>query len=371
MTVSEDNPQQLVRADNGILAAIWDALQNDAGIPSLDLGGLSISEQNGEIYLDGYLKEKNQPLLESIVNSVVGVVEVHNRLISEDGILASIWDGLRREDAICTLDLGSLSIVVKDGEVYLDGHLAQKNSRSLIENSVRSAAGVAAVHNCLVVDSDLVLEVAQALAKDERTRRFVLPVYASHGWISLGGEVPTRSLQHAAEEVAGCVSCVRGVIALPRVTGESPALPRHAVQPRTGAVVYHENGEEGIVSYVVIHPDNRLVTHIVVRTNELRDIHLVKRENTIPVGDCHLANPDCAFIGRNRPSIHDFPPFDPGEYPLAPFTWKAPSPYTAGEIRWSLRQILKAGSRSGSRPAGEFDAVAEKAPDRGMVHAMA
>ena len=128
MMISEDNPEQLVRAEDGILADIWDALRKEETIHSLDLSGLSIKVENGEVYLDGYLKEENQPLVESTIHSVVGVVEVHNHLRTNDGILADIWDALWKEDTIRSLDLGSLSIDVKDGEVYLNGHLAQENN---------------------------------------------------------------------------------------------------------------------------------------------------------------------------------------------------------------------------------------------------
>ena len=268
MMISKDNPEQLIQAEDGILADIWDALRKEETIRSLDLGGLSIKVQNGEVYLDGYLKEENQPLVESTIHSVVGVVEVHNHLRTNDGILADIWDALWKEDTIRSLDLDSLSIDVKDGEVYLNGHLAQENNLLLIESIARSVAGVVAVHNYLVIDRDLIIQVAQALARDERTRPFILPVNAIHGWIHLGGEVPTCELQQVAEKVAGGVSGVRGVITLPRVTGENPTIPHRAVQPRIGAVVYGKDGEVGVVTQVVIQPDDRLVTHVVVRSNE-------------------------------------------------------------------------------------------------------
>ena len=125
--------------------------------------------------------------------------------------------------------MGSLSIDVKDGEVYLDGHLAKENNLLLIESIVRSIAGVVAVHSHLVLDRDLIIQVAQALARDERTRPYILPVDAFHGWIHIGGEVPTCELQHVAEKVAGGVSGVRGVTILPRIAGENPTIPHRAV----------------------------------------------------------------------------------------------------------------------------------------------
>jgi osmotically-inducible protein OsmY len=272
----------------------------------------------------------------------VGVVEVHNHLRTNDGILADIWDALWRVDTFRSLDLGSLSIEVKGGEVYLDGYLAQENNRPLIESIVRSVAGVVAVHSHLVLDRDLIIRVAQALANDECTCPYILPVDSFHGWIHIGGEVPTCELQQVAEKVAAGVSGVRGVTILPRIAGENPAIPHRLAQPRIGAVVYGKDGEVAVVTQVVIQPDNRLVTHVVVRSNEIRDVNLVARETVVPIEAMDLVKNESIFFVRNGPSLKAYPALDPDDYPLAPFTWKAPYPYTAGEVRWSLREVLEA-----------------------------
>jgi sporulation protein YlmC with PRC-barrel domain len=142
-----------------------------------------------------------------------------------------------------------------------------------------------------------------------------------------------------AEKVAAEVPGVRGVIALPGVTGESPNMPQRLVQPRIGAVVYGKNGEEGVVTQVVIQLENRLVTHVVVRSSEIKDINLVSHENIVPVEVIDRVNDESVFLVRSAPPVNTYPAFDPDEYPLALFTWKAPYPYTAGEVRWSLRQL--------------------------------
>jgi osmotically-inducible protein OsmY len=360
MMISEDNPKQLIPSNDGILADIWDALQKEKTIHSLDLGGLSIKEQYGEVYLDGYLKEENQPLLESTIHSVLGVVEVHNHLRTDDGILADIWDALWKVDTFRSLDLGSLSIEVKGGEVYLDGHLAQEYNRPLIERIVRSVAGVVAVHSHLVLDRELIIRVAQALANDEGTRPYILPVDSFHGWIHIGGEVPTCELQHVVEKIVEGVPGVRGVTILPRIAGENPTIPLRPAQPRIGAVVYGKDGEIGIVTQVVIQPDNWLVTHVVVRSKELTDGNLVARETVIPLEASDLVKNESIILQRNRPSFKAFPAFDPDEFPLAPFTWQAPYPYTAGEVRWSLREILEAGSQPASQSEVKLEAEVEQ-----------
>jgi osmotically-inducible protein OsmY len=369
MMSSEQNPKQLNQTKDGILADIWDALRKEEAIHSLDLDGLSIKVELGEVYLEGYIKEENQPLVESTIHSVLGVVEIHNRLRTDDGILADIWDTLWKVDTLRSLDLGGLSIEVKGGEVYLYGCLAQENNLLQIESIAQSVVGVVAVHNYLVFDRDLIIRVAQALANDERTRPYILPVDAFHGWIHVGGEVPTRELQQVAEEVAGEVSGVRGVTILPRIAGENPTIPHRPVQPRIGAFVYGRNREEGVVTQVVIRPDDRLVTHVVVRSNEIRDIDLVAHEFVVPVKDIDLVNNESILLVRNGPSFSTYPAYDPDEYPLTPFTWKAPYPYTAGEVRCSLREILELDSRPGHKHEMKPWAEVQGAPYRAMVHA--
>jgi hypothetical protein len=123
---------------------------------------------------------------------------------------------------------------------------------------------VAAVQNKLVSDSDLISEVAQALAKDKRTRPYILRVGSFHGWVSLNGEVPTQEAQSVSEEITGRVSSVRGVISLPSLPGESAGPQRRAVQPLIGAKVYGEKGPTGVMTEVVLNPRSRLASHVVI-----------------------------------------------------------------------------------------------------------
>ncbi len=351
MLVSEEALEMLAQTNSNIQADVWKALWNEAAIRSMDLGSLSIEVKGGDVYLNGYLPhEDNLPLIESIVHSVVGVLEVHNHLRTNDGILADIWDALWKDDTIRSLDMNSISINVKDGEVYLRGHLAKEINLLLIQKIAQSIPGVVAVHNQLVLDRDLIIQVAQALDRDERTRRFFLPVSAFHGWIYLGGEVPTRELQSVAEKVAGDVDYVRGVVILPKVTGKGLEEPRRIVQPRIGASVYGENGEVGIVTKVVIKPNNRLVTHVVVRSNELKDGILVARETVVPFEAIDLVKNKGIYFQRNGPYLDSYPTLEPVEYPPAPSNWKAPYPYNAGEVLWSLPETLDAGSQPVSQP---------------------
>jgi osmotically-inducible protein OsmY len=265
---------------------------------------------------------------------------------SDEGILSDIWDRLWQQDTIRFMDIYSLSVNVKDGEVFLNGHLAAEVNLPLIARIAHSIRGVTAVHNNLVTDHDLIIRVAQALCQDERTRPFILRMEASHGWIRLRGHVPTRELQLLAEQVAGQVPSVRGIIALPQVAGDKSSPERRAVQPEIGASVYGKDGFVGVVTQVVIQPRNRLVTHIAVGANELRDGKLVSTGFVVPVEAIDLVKKASVFLMRNAPSLGAYPTFDPGDYALAPLGWQPPYPYTAGMVRWSSQKLREAGKQS-------------------------
>lgn len=262
----------------------------------------------------------------------------NSSVYSDDSIQTEIWEAVCRHESIRTFDSGSFSITVKEGFVLLTGHVSRKYHRGLIEEVACSIPGVNAVHNKLVVDSDLIIQVAQALSRDERTRPFVFPVGCSHGWVRVGGVAPRRELQIAAEEIAAQVPSVRGVLARPRVIGETYETDRLPIQPQIRAKTYDYNRQEGVVTQVVIQPRNRLVTHAVVSVTDFYDGKFVFHEYFVPVEAMEVVNPESIILKRNGPPLNAFSTFEPSAYPLAPLDWQPPYPYTAGTVRWTCEQ---------------------------------
>lgn len=257
----------------------------------------------------------------------------------DNSILAEIWEAVWKYEEIRCLDIDDFSISVKQGVVQLRGHINRENNFQLIEKAVRSVAGVVAVQNSLVVDRDLTIYVAEALARDERTRPFILAVGCIHGWVSLGGEVPTSDLQLVAEEVAAQVSIVRGVVSLPRVTGTPPEPIRRAVQPRIDTMLYGEDGHVGVIFQVVIQPRNRLVTQVIA--NDFKnDKYLV------PVEAFEVVNKESAFLKRKVASLSTFPVINPTDHSPAPSNWQPPYPYAGSAILWPANADLNTPERN-------------------------
>lgn len=260
--------------------------------------------------------------------------ELDTVVYSDDNIQAEIWDAIWKRESIRYMDMDSFSVLVKDGIVFLTGHLSKAPNRKLIEDIAHTMPGVIAVDNRLVVDHDLTIQVAQALCTDERTRSFVLPVNCSHGWVHLGGKVPTHELQILAEEIAGQPPFVRGVLSLPKVSTEDTEIVRDATQPRIGAKVYDHNLHEGIVTKVIIEPRNRLVTHAVVGVDDLCDATIVSHNHLIPVDAMELAQKKSITLKQSEPPLNAFPIFIPSNYSPTPKDWLPPYPYGRDDVRW-------------------------------------
>jgi osmotically-inducible protein OsmY len=268
-------------------------------------------------------------------------------IYSDDSIREDIWKAVYQNDGIRVIDGDSFSISVKGRSVSLTGHLSRMYHRDLIEEIVCSTPGVHFVHNKLVVDSELTIEVAERLATDERTRHLIFPVGAAHGWVRVGGVVSKRKLQLAAEEIAAQVRFVRGVLSRPRLIGEFPLTERRPLQPLIQAKVFDENLQQGVVTQVVIQPRNRLVTHAVVRVSDFDNGKFVFRECLVPVEAMEVVKKESIFLKRNGPVLDAFSVFNPADYPLAPWNWQPPYPYGTGTVLWPCSSVEGLEDRSG------------------------
>ncbi len=256
----------------------------------------------------------------------------------DEVILEDVWANILKDASIRALDRDSIRLEVKGGEVTVRGHVVKSAHRARIEELAAQVRGVTRVHNHLVVDHDLAIEIAQALAKDPRTRPNILSVNCYHGWVTLVGEVPDVHTQQAAEEVAASHPQARGVIALPRVSGYEGALARRPVQPEIGAQVYTRTGWVGNVSEVVIDPGNRLVRFIAITPLHAADGGQAGVRYVLPAEVIDFVRPGSVWLKDEAAGKIGVSPFNPAEFPLAPQEWQPPFPYQPGTIRWPARQ---------------------------------
>ena len=195
------------------------------------------------------------------------------------------------------------------------------------------------MENHLVVDEDLKLAAAAAIAEipDRSAERIF--VGAESGFITITGEVASVESSRAAEERAGSVPQIRGVLNRIRVSGLEFPEPR-PLQPRVGARVYGRHIVSGHVEQVIVNSVNRLVTGMVVdglcpepKQNRkywfLGDSALVRRKVVIPVHSVEHQTKNAVFLENKARRFEDF---NPTSFSVPDTNWQPPYPYHRNHV---------------------------------------
>ena len=104
----------------------------------------------------------------------------------------------------------SIQVQANAGTVVLSGAVRSQSDKEIAGESARGAKGVAAVENQLVVDGDLELAIAQALAADSRTLAGFpgILIGVVFGVAYLKGTAPSAEIKKAAGEIASKIAGV-------------------------------------------------------------------------------------------------------------------------------------------------------------------
>ena len=127
-------------------------------------------------------------------------------------IKGSIDRAIWNDDVLRAIEYYEIDLHVKNGIVFLYGHIAGASSKSRIENALRSIPGILGIQNNLVLDDKLTLDVAASLGDLEHSYDCKFFTGASHGVISLNGMVSDENVKLLAEQRAASHPNVRGVI---------------------------------------------------------------------------------------------------------------------------------------------------------------
>ena len=119
----------------------------------------------------------------------------------------------------------SLKVIVEDGSVVLTGTLRNHSAKTTAERIARSVKGVTVVKNQIVVDDDVEVAVAQALAADPRTLAGFpgIVVGVVFGVTYLKGTVASAAIKDAATEVAIKLAGIKHISNELVVAGAIPA----------------------------------------------------------------------------------------------------------------------------------------------------
>jgi osmotically-inducible protein OsmY/sporulation protein YlmC with PRC-barrel domain len=266
----------------------------------------------------------------------------------DSAIAADVDQALWSDEVIRALDIETIDVAVRDGVVTLSGYATTPTSKARAERAARQVPGVLRVENEIVTDAEVVTAVAQALARDERTRRARIFVNAEHGVVRLSGEIENPDVRAAAEEIAAGVPQVRGVINDIQTPGVvvDPAKQR-VLQPRIGQHVYAEDGFLGHVERVIVSPRHRRVTAFVVRgsfsdlertgaSTQLGDMPPEERRVVIPIEAVDDVTVSGVMLKISGTDATRYPDFDSNDFVAPDALWQPPYPYTHADVLLDL-----------------------------------
>jgi osmotically-inducible protein OsmY len=110
------------------------------------------------------------------------------------------------------VDYRGMNIRVLDGVLYLDGNISSSLRSDIVRSQASGVPGLLDIEDHLIGDDALASSVAEALARDPRTRDLPIGVYPKLGVVRISGAVRNSSQKEAAGEIASKVPGVRSVV---------------------------------------------------------------------------------------------------------------------------------------------------------------
>lgn len=120
------------------------------------------------------------------------------------------FDFLSEEQALRTTT-SDILIEAADGQLVLKGRVRTNNLRGLAHRLAQAASNGWQLHDELVSDDELALEIGSRLAMDPRMARTDIRSEVYMGSVNLKGRVHTTAQRDAALELAGSVPGVGSV----------------------------------------------------------------------------------------------------------------------------------------------------------------
>jgi osmotically-inducible protein OsmY/sporulation protein YlmC with PRC-barrel domain len=252
----------------------------------------------------------------------------------------AIW----ADEILRDTDYNEIDVKVESGFVILQGHVVTNMNRLRAENAALSVSGVLGLTNHLVVDDDLVRDVARALCNDNRTHLEGVYVGAQKGVVTLNGRVSSATVRESAEEVAASVPQVRGVVNfLNAPHGVVNLEEQRVLEPPIGRGIYATDMLLGHVERVIINPHNRRVTAFVALADFTELLHSEEdgsleerpqeeRRVVIPICVVEYETDSSVSLAISGSEAAQFPEFNPVDFVSPLQDWQPPYPYHLEDV---------------------------------------
>lgn len=272
---------------------------------------------------------------------------------TDAAIKGSIDRALWKDDVLRAIESYEIDVQVKNGVVYLSGHIVSTTSQSRIQNALRSIPGPVGIQNNLVLDDELTLKVAASLGTLEHTYGCKFFSGASHGVVSLNGIVNHEDVKLLAEKCVASNPNVRAVINNVQVVGAERELQDQPfLQPTIGEIIYFLDGISGSVRQVIINPNNRRVVAMVLwgqfasQPNQPQQLKSTdsapgrspRRLIVVPMDLVRYMTKASGFLHIDSKESKRYMDFDPTQFSSPTNGWKAPYPYCPDDVLFPVEK---------------------------------
>jgi osmotically-inducible protein OsmY len=261
-----------------------------------------------------------------------------------------IYNAFWKDDVLRAIEYSEIDVHVNNGVIYLNGHIVSTTSKSRIENAIRAIPGIMEIRNNLVLDDKLTLEVATSLGKLEHTHNCKFFTGASHGVVSLNGIVSDENVKLLAEKCVASNPNVRAVINNVRISGAELELPAQPfLQPTIGEIIYFLDGISGVVTQVIINPNNRRVIAMTLHGRFTGKRHepnlksdgkaqLSEQLVTVPMSVVRYLTRTSGFLSINSNARERYMAFDPASFSMPNVDWLPPYPYCSDDVLFPVEK---------------------------------
>lgn len=258
----------------------------------------------------------------------------------------AIWN----DDVLRSIEYDEMDVQVKNGVVYLNGHITGTTSQSRIRQVMRAIPGILEIQNDLVLDDKLTNEVAASLGMLEHTYACKFFTGASHGVVSLNGIVSDINVKSLAEKKVAAHPSVRAVINNIHVSGVELEVPDQPfLQPTIGETIYFLDGISGIVRQVIMNPNNRRVVAVTVSGTSSAEQQKLKSFQTdedrsperlivLSMNLIRYLTKTSGFLHINSNERERYIDFDPAAFYTPSVDWTPPYPYCPDNVLFPVEQ---------------------------------
>jgi len=263
-----------------------------------------------------------------------------------------IYQAFWKDHVLRAIEYDEIDAYVKNGVLYLNGHLVSAASQSRVINAILAIPGISRIENNLVLDDKLTLEVATALGKLEHIYDCKFFTGTSHGVVSLNGTVSAENVKLLAEQCAANNPKVRAVINNVRVAGTASVLQNQPfLQPIIGEPIYFLDGVVGAVKQVIMNPDNRRVIQLIIQgqfSNQKQNLssqvnqtnsqfqQTLEQTIVIPVDLIRYLTNSSGFLTITSTETTQYQDFNPLYFTSPQTDWMPPYPYCPGDVLFNV-----------------------------------